>query len=135
MSSGTQVEDSVISAFKELKTKKAANTVFYRLSDDLSTIVPDYQGKLTHDELLEKLPAGEPRYVVYDLTYSKGDGEGQRGKIVLISWCPDGTTVKKKMVHTSSYNTLRSMLDGVHMYVQASDLSDVEYDELVARAS
>ncbi|MFB6580511.1 actin-binding ADF family protein [Streptomyces sp. NPDC056402] len=134
MSSGTQVEDSVIDAFKELKTKKT-NTVFYRLSDDLSTIVPDYQGKLTHDELLEKLPRNEPRYVVYDLTYSKGEGEVQRGKIVLISWCPEGTKTQQRMVHSSSYNTLRSTLDGVHMYVQASDLSDVEYDELVARAN
>lgn len=32
-------------------------------------------------------------------------------------------------------STLRNMLDGVQVYVQAADLSDVEYDELVSRAS
>ncbi|MGW6981116.1 actin-binding ADF family protein [Streptomyces sp. NPDC054932] len=134
MSSAPQIYDSVIPAFMELK-KRSANTVFYRLSDDLSTIVPDYQGKLTHDELLEKLPTDEPRHVVYDLTYTTGEGEGKRTKIMLISWCPGGTKTKQRMAHSSSSNTLRSALDGVQMYVQATDPSDIEYDELVARAS
>lgn len=49
MSSGTAVEDSVVRAFEELKTRKV-NTVIYRLCDDLSTIVPDSSGTWTHDE-------------------------------------------------------------------------------------
>ncbi|MFD3788749.1 actin-binding ADF family protein [Streptomyces cyaneofuscatus] len=134
MSSGVAVEDSVVKAFQELKTRKV-NTVFYRLSDDLSTIVPDYKGKLTYDEMLDQLPRGEPRFVVYDLEFSKGEGEGKRSKITLISWCPEGTPVKQRMVYSSSYNTLKNMLDSVQVYVQATDLSDMEYEELVSRAS
>ncbi|WP_331751090.1 actin depolymerization factor/cofilin-like domain-containing protein (plasmid) [Streptomyces globisporus] len=130
MSSGTAVEDSVVQEFQELKTKKTVNTVFYRLSDDLTTIAPDAKGTWTHDELLDKLPKDEPRFVVYDLTYTK---EGaQQSKIALISWCPEGTEIKQRMVHSSSYSTLKNMLDGVGIYVQATDLSDVEYDELVS---
>ncbi|MEU8703159.1 actin depolymerization factor/cofilin-like domain-containing protein [Streptomyces sp. NPDC048680] len=134
MSSATTVEDSVVKAFQELKTGKV-NTVFYRLSDDLSTIVPDTAGTWTHDELLEKLPQAEPRFVAYDLTFTKSEGESQRSKIVLISWCPEGTPIKQRMVHSSSYNVLKHTLDGAQTYVQATDLSDLEYDELVSRAS
>lgn len=134
MSSGTTVEDSVVKAFQELKTRKV-NTVFYRLSDDLSTIVPDSAGTWTHDELLEKLPQAEPRFVAYDLTFTTSEGEGQKSKIVLISWCPEGTPIKQRMVFASSYNTLRNTLDSAQIYVQATDLSDLEYDELIARAS
>ncbi|MFE2326891.1 actin-binding ADF family protein [Streptomyces sp. NPDC059385] len=133
MSSGTAVEDSVFKTFQELKTRKV-NTVFYRLSDDLSTIVPDSSGTWTHDELLENLPQDEPRFVAYDFAFTKDGGEGKRSKIALISWCPEGTKIKLKMLHSSSYNTLKSQLDGVGIYVQATDLSDVEYDELLSRA-
>ncbi|MEU9110116.1 actin depolymerization factor/cofilin-like domain-containing protein [Streptomyces xanthophaeus] len=134
MSSGVAVEDSVVKAFQELKTRKV-NTVFYRLSDDFSTIVPDYQGTLTYDEMLDQLPRDEPRFVVYDLEFSKSDGDGKRSKITLISWSPEGVKVKQRMVHSSSYNTLKNTLDGVQVYVQASDLSDMDYAELVSRAS
>lgn len=37
------------------------------------------------------------------------------------------------MVHSAAYNTLRSMLDVVAVYVQATDLSDIEYNELVSK--
>ncbi|MCX4775363.1 hypothetical protein [Streptomyces sp. NBC_01264] len=83
--------------------------------------------------LLENLPADEPRFVAYDFTFTKAEGEGKRIKIALISWCPEGTKIKLKMVHSSSY-TLKNQLDGVGIYVQATDLSDVEYDELLSRA-
>ncbi|MEU3262408.1 actin-binding ADF family protein [Streptomyces bacillaris] len=134
MSSGTAVEDSVVQAFQELKTKRTVNTIFYRLSDDLSTIVPDTKGTWTHDELLDKLPKDEPRFVVYDLAFTKV-GEGVRNRVTLISWCPEGTKIKQRMVHSSSYGTLKNTLDGIQVYIQATDLSDVEYDELVSRAS
>ncbi|MEU4999281.1 actin depolymerization factor/cofilin-like domain-containing protein [Streptomyces sp. NPDC021622] len=135
MSSDVVVEDSVISAFQGLKAKRTVNTIFCRLSDDFNTIVPDFQGTLTHDELLERLPRSEARYVVYDLAYARSKGDEQRYKITLISWCPDGVTIKSRMVHSSGYNTLQNMLDGVGLYIQAADLSDVEYDELVSRVS
>ncbi|KQV14786.1 MULTISPECIES: actin depolymerization factor/cofilin-like domain-containing protein [unclassified Kitasatospora] len=87
----------------------------------------------TYDDFLDQLPADEPRFVVYDLAFTVGGGE--RRKISLISWCPEGTTTKLRMVHSSTYNQVRNVLDGVAMYVQATDISDVEYSELVSRAS
>ncbi|MFI2352984.1 actin-binding ADF family protein [Streptomyces sp. NPDC019443] len=135
MSSGIPgVEDSCISAFQELKSEREINTVIYRLGDNLETVILDFKGNLTHDELLESLPAAEPRLVVYDLVFATSDGS-RRQMIVMISWCPEATEIKQRMVHSSSYDTLRNMLDGVQVYVQATELSDVEYDALVFRAS
>ncbi|MFF0066877.1 actin-binding ADF family protein [Streptomyces sp. NPDC005279] len=134
MSSGIPVDDSCISAFQELKSKRDINTVIYRLSNNLETVIPDFKGNLTHDELLEALPATEPRFVVYDLAFATADGT-RENKIVMISWCPERTEVEQRIAHSSSYHTLRNLLDGVQVYVQATDRSDVEYDELVSRAS
>jgi cofilin len=52
------VDDSCISAFQELKSRRDISTVIYRLSDSLETVIPDFEGNLTHDELLKALPAG-----------------------------------------------------------------------------
>lgn len=135
MASVTAVEDSALIAFRELTNTRKYNALFYRLSDDFSTIILDFKGTLTHDELLDRLPRSEPRYVVFDLALSTGEGEAQQSKVTLISWCPNGAPIKQKMVHTSSYEGVVKTLGGVQMYVLTSDLSDLEYDKLVSRAS
>ncbi|MEU0821595.1 actin-binding ADF family protein [Streptomyces mirabilis] len=133
MSGGIPVDDSCVSAFQELKSRRDINTVIYRLSDNLETVIPDAKGNLTHDELLKVLPADEPRYVVHDLLFATADGTRQE-KIVLISWCPPGTNAEERIAHFSGYNTLRNLLDGVQVHVQATDLSDMEYKALVSQA-
>ncbi|MFF2512040.1 actin-binding ADF family protein [Streptomyces sp. NPDC058086] len=135
MSGGFPVDDSCISAFQELKSRRDINTVIYRLSDNLETVIPDSKGNLTHDELLKALPAVESRYVVHDLLFATADGTRQE-KIVLISWCPAGTGAgaEERIAHSSGYSTLRNLLDGVQVFVQATDLSDLEYKALVSRA-
>ncbi|MFF8023243.1 actin-binding ADF family protein [Streptomyces sp. NPDC007896] len=134
MSGGIPVDDSCISAFQELKSRRDINTVIFRLSDSLETVIPDFEGNLTHDELLKALPADASRYAVYDLLFATADGTRQE-KVVLISWCPAGTKAEERIAHSSGYSTLRNLLDGVQVYVKAADLSDVGYEALVSRAS
>ncbi|MGW1759700.1 actin-binding ADF family protein [Streptomyces mirabilis] len=134
MSGGTPVDDSCVSAFQELKSRRDINTVIYRLSDSLETVIPDFEGNLTHDELLKALPADESRYAVHDLLFATADGTRQE-KVVLISWCPAGTKAEERVAHSSGCSTLRNLLDGVQVYVQATDLSYVTYEALVSRAS
>ncbi|MFB7313061.1 actin-binding ADF family protein [Streptomyces sp. NPDC056192] len=128
------MEDSCIKAFHELKSKRNVNAVICRLSDNLDAVIPDFKGNLTHDELLKALPATETRFVVYDLVFATADGT-RENKIVLISWCPESAKVEQRVAHSTTRNTVRNLLDGVQVYVQATVLSDVEYDELVSRTS
>ncbi|MFG2260938.1 hypothetical protein [Streptomyces mirabilis] len=44
MSGGTPVDDSCISAFQELKSRRDINTVIYRLSDSLEIVIPEARG-------------------------------------------------------------------------------------------
>lgn len=134
MSSGIPVENSCISAFHELKSKREINTVIYRLSDNLETVILESKGNLTHEELLKALPAVEPRSVVYDLVFATADGTRQ-DKVALISWCPEAAKAEQRSAHASSYDALRNLLDGIQVYVQATKPSDAEYHELVERAS
>ncbi|MET8413080.1 actin depolymerization factor/cofilin-like domain-containing protein [Streptomyces sp. NPDC005195] len=134
MSGNIVVDESCISVFQELKGRRDLNTVIYRMSDSLETVAFDFKGNLTHDELLKALPADEPRYVVHDLLFASADGARQE-KIVLISWCPARTTTEEKIAHSSGYCLLQNFLDGVQVYVAATDLSELEYQALVSQAS
>lgn len=131
MSSGIAVEDSCLAAFRELTTRRV-NTVLYRLSDDLSAIVPDRKGTMTYEEFVEGLPENEPRYAVYDYEFATTDGR-KNSKVVLFSWLPDSTPIKHKMVYASSKSTLRTTLSTIAVEIQATDRSDLDREEVNAR--
>ncbi|MGW3663016.1 hypothetical protein [Streptomyces sp. NPDC005141] len=55
--------------------------------------------------------------------------------MVLILWPPDTSTVKQRMIFTSSNVALRRSLEGVTVEIRSSDLSDVSYEAVLGRAS
>ncbi|WP_405812937.1 MULTISPECIES: cofilin family protein [unclassified Streptomyces] len=134
MSIGIAVDDSCISAFQELKSKRDINAVIYQLNDKLDRIVLGLQGNLTHDELLEAMPVSEPRFVVYDLSFAASDG-ARRNSVAMISWCPESVDTTQQAACAAGYGALKDALDGVEIFVEATGLSDLEYHRLVSRAA
>uniref|UniRef100_UPI003980710E hypothetical protein n=1 Tax=Salmonella sp. s55004 TaxID=3159675 RepID=UPI003980710E len=58
----------------------------------------------------------------------------ERAKIIFIHWSPDTVGVKEKMLYASSKDALKAVLaDGIAVEVQANDISDLGYDEIVDR--
>ncbi|WP_330248694.1 MULTISPECIES: hypothetical protein [unclassified Streptomyces] len=80
------------------------------------------------------LSAAETRFVVYDLVFATADG-ARKDKLVLISWCSEGAEAAQRIAHSTTRNKLRNLLDGSQVQVQTTNLSDLEYDELVSRTS
>merc|ERR1712181_12593 len=73
--------------------------------------------------------ADDCRYGVYDYDYQfNPDGAEAtfKSKIFLMSWCPDSSKIKKKMLYSSSFDTLKRAFVGVHKAVQANDKSECE---------
>merc|ERR1719309_59897 len=61
--------------------------------------------------------ADDCRYGVYDYDYQfNPDGVEStfKSKIFLMSWCPDSSKIKKKMLYSSSFDTLKRAFVGVH---------------------
>jgi cofilin len=123
------VEDRCIDAFNELKTSRHITTVLYRLNDNLDTLIVDFEGNLTHDELLKALPS-DPRLVAYELHFADRDGS-RRAAIVLISWSPQGISPEQGAAHAAVFVALRNQLAGVDLSIEAMTRSDLEYDQLV----
>merc|ERR1712015_243523 len=90
---------------------------------------------------LEKVGEGEDcRYGLYDYEYQfNPDGAEStfKSKIFLMCWCPDNARIKKKMVYSSSFDTLKRAFVGVHKVIQANgqDECTKDYVEEVLRAT
>lgn len=86
------------------------------------------------------------RYGLYDYEYTfspDGTESTFKSKLFLMSWCPDGAKIKKKMLYSSryttigkeihnfdiynySFDTLKRAFVGVHKVIQANDKSECE---------
>ncbi|KAI8089676.1 uncharacterized protein BX664DRAFT_333627 [Halteromyces radiatus] len=135
MSSGVSVNPQCLELYQEFKLRKKYKYIIFKLSDDLSEIVVENSAETgTYDDFLQKLPADEPRYAVYDFDYEK-PGEGQRSKITFYSWIPDTAKVRQKMLYASSKDAIRKQLIGLAIEIQGTDFSEVDHETVLEKAS
>ncbi|MFD7781479.1 cofilin family protein [Streptomyces sp. NPDC059753] len=132
MTSAIAVEDRCLDAFNNLKRSRHVTTVLYRLNDSLDTLTVDFEGNLTHDELLKFLPPA-PRFVAYELCFADRDGS-RKEVIVLISWSPRGSSAEQGTAQAACYAALRNQLDGIDLSIEAASQSDLEYNHLAQAA-
>ncbi|EJU03210.1 cofilin [Dacryopinax primogenitus] len=85
------------------------------------------------DKFLAELTDTECKYAIYDFAYEV-DGGGQRTKIILITWAPDGAQTKERMIFASSKAALKATLSsGIAAEVQANDLSEITFEIVRAK--
>eukprot|EP00088_Acartia_fossae_P036530 TRINITY_DN37753_c0_g1_i1.p1 TRINITY_DN37753_c0_g1~~TRINITY_DN37753_c0_g1_i1.p1 ORF type:complete len:148 (+),score=32.16 TRINITY_DN37753_c0_g1_i1:176-619(+) len=139
MSSGATVNPECIETFNDLKLRKKYRYIIYKFKDDMTEVVMEKavapessaSGEKEYEKFVEALPSNECRYVIYDLEYDLEGGEGKRNKFFLISWSPDTAPIRQKMLFASTKNALKTSLSGLAIEVQATDVTEVEYEEVV----
>ncbi|KAE8211213.1 hypothetical protein CF319_g4581 [Tilletia indica] len=138
MSSGVALNPACIESFQELKLGKKYKFVTFRISDDKKEIIVDNKSNdADWDNFVSNLPESECRWAVYDFNFEK-EGEGQRNKILFVSWAPDTAPVKAKMIAASSKDALRRALVGIGAEIQATEFSEIDFaavEEKVSRGT
>ncbi|RAL02338.1 actin-binding ADF family protein [Aspergillus ibericus CBS 121593] len=129
---------------RELLYKKGANKpafVIYRIADDEQSIsVEESSTNKNYEAFLQKLTSAQdhdenraPRYAVYDVEYDLNE-DGRRTTTVFISWMPDATPTRLRMLYASTKEQLRKALD-VKVSIHADDLHDIEWKTVLSEAS
>ncbi|KAL4887666.1 cofilin, actophorin [Aspergillus karnatakaensis] len=142
--SGVSIPTECIDAYKQLLYgKKAAKPKFiiYRISDDeRSMVVEETSSESDYEAFLKKLTStldghqsSAPRYALYDVEYDLGE-DGKRKQTVFISWMPDTTPTRLRMLYASTKEQLRRALD-VKVSIHADDVSDIEWKVVLKEAS
>ena len=134
---GVQVSDEVSTAFNKFKLGQEPYKLRYFIYEikDKKTIVIEKQGdkSKTYEDFVEELPENDCRYGLIDIEFETDDGR-PTSKIVFISWNPDTAPVRPKMLYSGSKEALKSVLQGVGIHLNATDHSELDFEEAILPA-
>jgi len=129
--SGITVDDACVTAFNDLKSKKAARYLTMKIVAETSVQVAstgardkkwaDFVGELVKDE---------PCYAVFDFDY---DFEGApRNKLLLISWIPDAAKIKPKTVYAATKDAVIQKVGAGTTHYHATDYGQISFETVTA---
>jgi len=125
---GIAIHDDCVNRFNELKLAHSYRYVLFKMSPDLKHVVLEKTApsSASWEDFERDLPKDDCRYGIFDFEYEK-DG-GRREKIVFVVWCPETSSIKSKMLYTSTRDALKKKLVGIGTEVQATDASEIARD-------
>lgn len=119
----------------KIKVDKVRNiTKFGRSGNHLNSVYQIGDRDNNYDQFLEDLcvkdgDADDCRYAIYDYEYvvkTQGTEPSNRSRLFLACWCPDSARIKKKMVYSASFDSLKKAFTGVQKIIQANSADDID---------
>jgi len=159
MSSGVMVNPECQATFQQLSEgKRTLRYIIYKIQDNEVmvevAVAPDQMGvtgddyddnsKAAYDIFVRDLKERtegftDCRYAVFDFKFTcnrPGAGTSKMDKIIFIQLCPDGSSIKKKMIYASSASAIKASLGTAKiLQFQASDESEISHKELLNKLS
>ncbi|MFC9816990.1 hypothetical protein ACFVJM_33575 [Streptomyces virginiae] len=101
-------------------------------TDAPGVLVPEVEGNLTQEELVQVLPADEPRLVAHELCFASPEGT-RRHEQLLIFWMPPAAGEQEE-AYSAGFTELKERLPDVHVHLTARRTDQLAYRRLVALA-
>jgi len=136
MTSGVGVHDQMIEEYNSMKMKKTYLYLICHIEDgeirilskgDRSKTFDDFKG-----EMMQAVDTGDCRYGIYDAEFKTVKEARDQQKLILVSWCPDSSKVKNKMLYSSSKDALKKKLN-LEKDLHASDSEELSFENIVAK--
>eukprot|EP01083_Nonionella_stella_P076757 209311_1 len=135
MDAGIETPDEVIADFRELqqsgRKKGGPRYLILKIKDKKSIYVHEKNcdEDFDWDSFVDVLVENSPCFAVNDFHFD--DNGVDRTKLLFVSWIPDTCRAMEKMLYSSTSEGLKTKLDGIQKKVQATDESDLDYDNVV----
>ena len=84
------------------------------------------------EDLIEALPTDESRFVYLDFAYENDDGITVY-KIISILYCPMYVKAKKKMMYSTTYNSLNTALGGIQVEMQCDGPAELSREHILKK--
>jgi len=138
--SGVELEAECKVVYDEVQSKKKHRYVTFKIDDGKIKVDKIGARDSNYDQFLEDLcikdgDADDCRYAIYDYEYTvdtQGTEASNRARLFLVCWCPDSARIKKKMVYSASFDSLKKAFTGVQKVIQANGLDEVEQSAIEA---
>jgi len=132
-STGVTASDEVATTFQDFKLGKGEKLryIIYKIEDQ-KTIVIEKKGERskTYEDFCADLPEDEPRYGLVDLEFKTTDGR-DTSKLVMITWNPDNSKIKLKMLYSGSKEAMKTAVNGVGIHINATDHAELDFETSV----
>ncbi|KAJ9154164.1 hypothetical protein P3X46_027529 [Hevea brasiliensis] len=134
-SSGISVAEHSKATYLELQRKKLHRYVIFKIDEKKKEVLVEKTGgpAESYDDFTASLPENDCRYAVYDFDFVTSEN-CQKSKIFFISWSPDVSRVRAKMLYATSKDRVRTELEGIHYAIQATDPTEMDLGVLRDRA-
>lgn len=96
-----------------------------RCADAPGVLELDAEANLTHDELLQALPADESRLVVHEICFATPEG-ARRKERLLIFWTPPDAGGQEE-AYTAGCTALKEFLTDIHVHLTARQTDQLAY--------
>ncbi|KAI6190389.1 Actin-depolymerizing factor 1, isoforms a/b [Aphelenchoides bicaudatus] len=157
MSSGVNVHADCQSTFQQLSEgKRTLRYIIYKIDgkevvveaavsqEDIGISGDDHEenSKTAYEHFVKDLKErtgdySDCRYAVFDFKFTcvrPGAGNSKVDKIIFFQLCPDGASIKKKMVYASSASAIKAALGTAKfLQIQASEEAEIEHQEVLSR--
>jgi len=132
--SGVEVDAQCKVIFDDVQLRKKHRYVTFHISEGKIRIDKIGVRDADYDAFLSDLKqkdgeCDDCRYAIYDYEYvvhSQGTEPSFRTKVFLALWCPDSAKIKKKMVYSASFDSLKKAFNGVQKVIQANGDDEID---------
>ncbi|KAJ4461568.1 putative cofilin [Paratrimastix pyriformis] len=130
MNLGITADPAALAAYEDLKMRSNKRYVVFKIEN--SHVVVDFDGapEATIQDLLERLPAQEPRYVLFKYPMPLGE-RGVVDRMCFMMYVPQGTPVRMRTIYPGNARPFKSALTGIQheLEVDRSTLVDADIQE------
>jgi len=149
--SGVKVASQVNECVSKIQFKPKGNQkplylyITFKIDESAGEIVVDKYGDFetsTFDTFLADMQCTDAngnddcRYAIYDLPYmatAQGCDAIERSSLLLVKYCPDTSKIKKKMLYSSSFDSLKKAFTAATTRTfQANGTDELTYDDMKA---
>lgn len=143
--SGVKMDDTCKVKYDEVQKKHMHRFVTFHIKDD-KEIVVDKVGErsASFNDFVEAVKqkdasgAEDCRYAILDYEFTleaQGTEASQRDAILLFMYCPETARIKKKMIYSSSFDTVKRAFNGIKKAVNINDESDLNEEFVKEKAT
>ena len=128
MNNGIIPGEEMKKAYQDLKYGKEKVWVLAINANSLEIV---FKGDNTfqYKDLVQHLPAKEPRFVIIDFDYETDECPPRKtSKLIFICWCPVESPPIKRFTYPSAINGIVNTLGAISKTLQCDCYADLDYD-------
>ncbi|MCY3412580.1 MAG: hypothetical protein INQ03_13155 [Candidatus Heimdallarchaeota archaeon] len=126
--SGIQIPEDVVKKYEDKRYQKKPGGLILKINDEQVEI--EHELDENFEDLVNKLPDAEPRYVLYDVPV-KNRAKLDDVKTCFIFWMPMESPVRLRMRYASTKANIPKKFRGIALQIQPEEKDEVTLDKVI----